>query len=149
MHFNARLASTAVDTLILHATVLDSIDEVEEHFCAPHSQVSAHYTIDRDGEIYQHVLESDCAWHVGESEHPDGRTALNEFSIGIELVNKNDGEDPYPIAQLTSLKELIRELCNRHPITGLFSHAEVARPVGRKDDPKGFDVHALRSELRL
>ena len=71
---------------------------------------------------------------------PDGRTGVNDFSIGIELVNLNDGLDPYPPDQLAALRGLLAQIRERHPITNVVSHAEIARPLGRKSDPRGLDV---------
>ena len=136
---------TVIDTVVLHATVLESAAQVCEHFSKLDPGVSAHYTIDRDGTVYQHVDESEKAFHAGVSGMPDGRTGVNEFSIGIELVNRNDGIDPYPRAQLDALQELLKDIRSRHPIRFVVSHAEIARPMGRKSDPKGLDISILLS----
>src|SRR5438045_538732 len=95
-NFDDRPAGIAVDTVVLHATVLNTLDEVIRHFADPASKVSAHYTIDRDGTIVRHVPEDKRAWHAGQSKMKDGRRGVNDFSIGIELVNLNDGIDPFP-----------------------------------------------------
>jgi N-acetylmuramoyl-L-alanine amidase/AmpD protein len=68
----------------------------------------------------------------------DGRVNVNNFSIGIELVNLNDGKDPFPQPQLTALRELLGEIIARHPIRHIVPHYEVAVPPGRKSDPAGF-----------
>src|SRR6266478_4655574 len=91
-----RPAGMLVDTVVLHATVLDDINDVIRHFADPTSKVSAHYTIDRDGTVISHVPEGRRAWHAGNSKMQDGRKSVNDFSIGIELVNLNDGRDPFP-----------------------------------------------------
>src|SRR5262245_44270208 len=93
-----------VDTVVLHATVLNTLDEVVERFADSESRVSAHYTIDRDGTIVSHVPEERRAWHAGRSKMKDGRESVNDFSIGVELVNLNDGHDPYPPEQIESLR---------------------------------------------
>jgi N-acetylmuramoyl-L-alanine amidase len=41
--------------------------------------VSAHYVVDRTGEIYQLVQDSETAWH-------SGNKTVNQQSIGIETV---------------------------------------------------------------
>jgi N-acetyl-anhydromuramyl-L-alanine amidase AmpD len=69
---------------------------------------------------------------------PDGRERVNDFSIGIELVNANDGTDPYPKSQIESLKTLITDIKTRHKIHYIVSHAEIATPPGRKSDPMSF-----------
>lgn len=123
--------------------MLDSITEVCEHFCKPDPGVSAHYTIDRDGSVYQHVDETEKAFHAGVSEMPDGRSGVNDFSIGIELVNLNDGIEPYPDEQMESLMCLVDDICTRQSISHVVSHAEIARPKGRKSDPRGLDTDGL------
>ena len=135
-----RPVGTTVDRVVLHATVLNTASEVCEHFAKPDPGVSAHYTIDRDGMVYKHVDETEKAFHAGISEMPDGRTGVNDFSIGIELVNLNDGLDPYPPEQLAALRVLLAEIRERNPIAYVVSHAEIARPPGRKSDPRGLDV---------
>ena len=137
-NFNDRPAGTVVDTIVVHATVFETLEEVVNHFSRPESQVSAHYTIDRDGTVVAHVDEHTRAWHAGVSKMEDGRTNVNDFSIGIELVNKNDGMDPFPEKQIQALRHLIKEIMSRHPIRHIIPHYACAEPPGRKSDPNGF-----------
>ena len=143
-NFQEREQGVLVDTIVLHATVFTTAAEVCEHFQKAEPGVSAHYTIDRDGAVFQHVSETKQAFHAGVSEMPDGRTSVNDFSIGIELINLNDGEDPYPEEQLCALELLVKDIRNRHPIKHVVSHAEIARPLGRKSDPRGLDVDRFK-----
>jgi N-acetylmuramoyl-L-alanine amidase len=140
---DARPDGVAVDTIVLHATVLNTLEEVIERFSDPHSRVSAHYTIDRDGTLVSHVPEGLRAWHAGQSKMKDGRESVNDFSIGIELVNLNDGDDPYPIEQIEALRHLAKAIVSRHPIRHIVTHAECAFPLGRKSDPAGFQMSWL------
>lgn len=142
-NYDDRPNGIQVDTVVLHATVLDSLEETCRHFESPDSAVSSHYTIDRDGTAVCHVEESKRAFHAGVSRMPDGREAANDFSIGIELVNLNDGLDPYPEAQLDALRSLLADIRSRHNIRFIVSHAEIALPPGRKTDPMGMDVGAF------
>src|SRR5262245_12805602 len=103
-----RPSGMSVDTIVIHATVLDSLEQVIEHFDDPATRVSAHYTVDRDGTVVAHVTEEKRAWHAGESRMKDGRVSVNDFSIGIELVNLNDGCDPFTEPQTQALRELIK-----------------------------------------
>jgi N-acetylmuramoyl-L-alanine amidase len=135
---DARPEGVTVDTIVLHATVLDTIDEVVQRFGNPVSRVSAHYTIDRDGTLVCHVPERLRAWHAGQSKIKDGRESVNDFSIGIELVNLNDGIDPFPREQILSLRLLLAAIISRHPIRQIITHYECAYPPGRKSDPVGF-----------
>jgi N-acetyl-anhydromuramyl-L-alanine amidase AmpD len=137
-NFNARPQGVVIDTIVLHATVLNSLQEVTEKFSDCDSVVSAHYTIDRDGTTVCHVAEDQRAWHAGSSRMKDGRVGVNDFSIGIELVNLNDGVDPFPEDQIQAMRALIREIISRHPIRYIVTHYECADPPGRKSDPAGF-----------
>lgn len=137
-----------VDTVVLHATVLNTLDEVVSHFSDPTSRVSAHYSIDRDGTIVCHVPEQKRAWHAGISRMPDGRTNVNDFSIGVELVNLNDGLDPFPERQIDSMRYLLRTILARHPIKHIVPHYECAEPLGRKSDPLGFNMAWVETLLR-
>lgn len=132
-----------MDTIVLHATVLDTLEEVIKRFQDKGYRVSAHYTIDRDGTTVQHVDESKRAWHAGPSKMPEGREVVNDFSIGIELVNRNNGWDPYPDEQVDALSVLIKGIRSRHPIRHIVTHSEIAQPPGRKNDPLGFEISWL------
>lgn len=129
-----------VDTVVLHATVFDTLAQVVQHFANANNGVSAHYTIDRDGTVARHVPENRRAWHAGQSRMKDGRTSVNNFSIGIEIVNLNDGKDPFPPAQIAALRELLAVIISRHPIRHIVTHYECAYPTGRKSDPAGFQM---------
>jgi N-acetyl-anhydromuramyl-L-alanine amidase AmpD len=146
-NFDHRPAGVNIDTIILHATELPFYNAVLQVFRSPDSKVSSHYTIDRDGTVYCHVAEDYRAWHAGASQMPDGRSGVNDFSIGIELVNNNDGDDPYPELQINALKTLIKEIKGRHKIENLHSHATVAVPPGRKKDPLGFPWQEIKQIL--
>lgn len=143
-NFNNRPEGAAIDTVIIHATVVNSLADTIDIFGDPESQVSAHYTIDRDGKVAAHVAENFRAWHAGESLMPDGRTGVNDFSIGIELVNLNDGYDPYPDEQIYALNTLLAGIVNRHPIKFILPHHQVAYPPGRKSDPKGLNFSRIK-----
>ena len=139
-NFDERPAGIAIDTVVLHATVLNTLDAVIEHFADPLTKVSSHYTIDRDGTVAAHVPEDKRAWHAGQSKMKDGRAAVNDFSIGIELVNLNDGTDPFPAPQIGALRDLLKSIIARHSIKHIVTHYECAEPPGRKSDPAGFDL---------
>jgi N-acetylmuramoyl-L-alanine amidase len=143
-NYDERPAGTVVDTVVIHATVLNSIHEVIEHFSNSQTQVSSHYTIDRDGTVISHVSEDKRAWHAGLSRMKDGRRNVNDFSIGVELVNRNDGSDPYPERQILAMRHLLKTIIARHPIRHIVPHYACAEPPGRKSDPIGFDQSWVR-----
>lgn len=72
--------------IVIHETAgrLDA-GSAADWLCNPRSGVSAHFTIERSGEVVQHVACDVVAWHAGKSSW-DGRQNCNGFSIGIELV---------------------------------------------------------------
>ena len=142
-----RPSGTAVDTIVIHATVLDNLREVIDHFSSAQSRVSSHYTIDRDGTTISHVSEDARAWHAGTSRMEDGRENVNDFSIGIELVNRNDGIDPFPDQQIQALRDLLKDIISRHPIRYILPHYACAEPRGRKSDPVGFDQSWIENLL--
>lgn len=93
-------------------------------------KVSAHFLIERTGHIIQFVSCNDRAWHAGLSRF-QGRTACNDFSIGIEL----EGTDstPYSDEQYDSLGKLVRALRVRYPLSAAMGHCHIA--PDRKTDP--------------
>lgn len=141
----------AVDTLIIHHTAGEGeAEDVARFFQDPKRRVSSHYVIGRSGQIIRCVAEKDRAWHAGVSEWR-GRPQVNDFSIGIELCNRGDGAEPFPDAQYAALIQLTREIAARHPILpqDITGHKEVARPVGRKQDPAlNFDWERYRLGLK-
>jgi N-acetylmuramoyl-L-alanine amidase len=122
---------------------------------------ASHYTIDRDGKIYQHVGEERIAWHVKRN---------NTNSIGIELqilpawkskksLGSCNGIDKKmakkmgmsqealvrklcapTLEQYRAIKALIADIKSRHPISknGVVGHCELVRRGGH-GDPRAFD----------
>lgn len=109
-------------------------------------RVSAHLLVRRDGELVQFVPFQLRAWHAGASQY-EGRTACNDFSIGIEM----EGEDevPYEPAQYAAAAAAIRALLAAYPSLAaarIAGHSDIA--PGRKTDPgPAFDWAALRARL--
>jgi N-acetylmuramoyl-L-alanine amidase len=92
------------------------------------------------------VKDEDRAWHAGKSEWR-GVPNVNDYSLGIELVNLNDGQDPYPEAQYRSLVKLCQALTHKYsiPTEDIVGHYHVS--PGRKTDPRGLDINKLRHEV--
>jgi hypothetical protein len=114
--------------------------------------VSIHYYIDKAGAISQLVRDRDTAWHAGISQwRIDGRSVsgLNACSIGVELSNHNDGQDPYPAVQIASLISLAQALVARYaiPATQVVRHVDIA--PGRKTDPAGFPWPSFLGQVFL
>jgi N-acetylmuramoyl-L-alanine amidase len=143
-NWDERPEEVEIDTIVIHSTVLETLNEVLATLSNPERKASCHYVIDKNGIICCLVPENKRAWHSGRSILPNGRIELNDFSIGIELINRNDGYDEYPQLQLNALITLIYDINNRYKINILTSHAAVAIPQGRKSDPLGFPVESLK-----
>ena len=133
-----------VSTIVIHSTVIPTLKATTEAFQRESSQVSAHFTIGQDGSIVQNVSTWDRAWHAGVSRDYSGKENLNHYSIGIELVNLNDGKEPYSDKQLDALRAIIKVMMRRYPISSLTSHEFIAVPSGRKSDPKSFPWEKLK-----
>lgn len=138
-NYDERPAGTAIDTIVIHDTNMPNITRarvIANHFLNPRSQVSAHYIIGKSGEIIQCVKEEKRAWHAGPSLMGN-RTHVNDFSIGIELVNDESGRDPFTEGQYKALSELVAHLMSRYaiPRENIIGHRDIAMPRGRKKDP--------------
>lgn len=144
-NFNRR-PQGEISAIVVHATANGTLERVVDWFNNPAAQVSAHYTIGKDGTTVQHVSDEHRAWHAGTSEW-QGRSDLNSWSIGIELVNWNNGADPFPEAQHLALVNLAGYLCKKYGIKPelILAHYDVA--PRRKTDPKGYDMDRLRREV--
>jgi len=92
------------------------------------------------------VDEKNIAWHAGESEWK-GQKGVNTFSIGIELVNANDGKMPYPQEQIDACAALVVPICkdNSISIADVVGHCDIA--PGRKTDPAGFPWEDFKLKL--
>jgi N-acetylmuramoyl-L-alanine amidase/AmpD protein len=118
----------------------------------PESRVSSHFTVGKDGSIVQHVSTFSRAWHAGVSKDHRGHENLNNFSVGIEMVNVGDGKDPWTKEQVEAVGFLCATMKRRFPtIQFITSHEYIAEPQGRKNDPLGFpwdDLKWLGLEMR-
>ncbi len=93
-------------------------------------KVSAHFLIERDGELTQFVSCLDRAWHAGSSSF-EGRQACNDFSIGVELEGTD--EVAFTQAQYDQLANLTQTLRATYPLAHVRGHSDIA--PGRKTDP--------------
>jgi len=93
---------------------------------------SAHFMIDREGNIYDLVPLPHKAWHAGTSEW-DGKKYCNNWMIGIELIA--DNKSGYTSEQYLALDRLTEELRMNYniPWDNIVGHEDIA--PGRKTDP--------------
>lgn len=149
---NARPARVhGIACVVLHATA----DEGDEHaaeawLCNPRSAVSSHLHVRRDGSVARLVADAERAWHAGASRW-SGIGDVNDFSLGWEIANHNDGREAYTDAQYDTLSRLGAWYVPQGiPLEAFVAHAAVAVPAGRRRDPLGFDWVRFRSSvLRL
>lgn len=106
-------------------------------------QVSAHFFIERSGQVWQLVDCDQRAWHAGQSFYR-GRANCNDDSIGIELEGLEGMT--FELAQYEALAALFRDLIERYPLRYVAGHEHIA--PGRKQDPgPGFDWAKLALSL--
>ena len=142
--FSVGSEDRSIDTVVIHSTYnaiggdeFDTDQVIEEYRQA---SVSPHYVVARDGAVYQLVHERDIAWHAGVSKMKDGRTNVNDFSVGIEMIGtKTSG---YTDAQYAALKKLLGNIKSRHTIKNVVGHDDIA--PGRKTDPWQFEWSRIR-----
>ena len=130
-----RASNRKIDTIIVHSTydaigndpfdIAGVIGEYKQY------GVSPHYLIDRNGNIYRLVADENIAYHAGASKVPDGRTNVNNFSIGIEMINTMEGK--FTNDQYAALNRLIGDLKKQYKIKYVLGHKDIA--PDRKTDP--------------
>ena len=131
----ARPAWARIRLIVLHSTG-GSFASAISWLMSRASQVSAHYVVSRTGEVRKLAPLSDVTWHAGKAEWR-GETRVNEVSIGVEMEHV-DGCQDWPAAQVAAVARLIAGLRAVYGPLPVTSHAYVARPRGRKQDPLGF-----------
>lgn len=99
------------------------------------TETSIHYVVDRQGKVVAGITEDRVAWHA---------IGSNAESIGIELVNRGDGQEEYPAEQVAALVQLVRGIKRRHEdIANIVRHSDIdersflcgGRTLDLKQDP--------------
>jgi len=166
-HFNARPRSSEVDLIVLHAISLPD-GEFEEIYIddlfmgkldtsdkssfkdLEGVRVSAHFVVNRQGEITQFVPCDQRAWHAGQSSWL-GRENCNNYAIGIEIIG--DERRPFSHAQYTETARLCRVLMQRYTSiipARIVGHKDIA-PDRKWDPGKQWDwarFHRSRAHIR-
>ncbi len=146
---NCDQVEITVEFLVIHYTAA-GLSKTLDLFQDPGTKASSHLVVDRGGTIYELVscLEGRCfkAWHAGESSWWEaGRKwkQFNDFSIGVELVNKNGNLFEYTKKQYHCLTTLIGKLKKHYPALEnperILGHEHIAGYRGKVDPGYYFD----------
>ncbi|RYX89022.1 MAG: 1,6-anhydro-N-acetylmuramyl-L-alanine amidase AmpD [Comamonadaceae bacterium] len=159
-NFGPRPAGTRVDLIVLHSISLPPGEyggpEVQQLFtntldwsAHPYfeeirgAEVSSHFYIRRNGELWQFVSCDARAWHAGTSRYR-GRDNCNDDSIGIELEGLEGLT--FEDAQYETLGHICAAMAQSWPVAYVAGHEHVA--PGRKHDPgAGFEWGRLQRSL--
>lgn len=131
-NFGERRGHSAPDLVVLHYTAMETAQAALDRLCDPQFEVSAHYLIAEDGQVYCMVDEAKRAWHAGAGSW-GGVNDVNSISIGIELANP--GAAPFAAPLMDTLEVLLADIFGRHqiPPERVIAHSDCA--PGRKNDP--------------
>ncbi|MGV3346495.1 N-acetylmuramoyl-L-alanine amidase [Enterobacteriaceae bacterium LUAb1] len=155
--FTAVGKNERIQFLIMHYTSMNDRHSLERLTKGP---VSIHYLIPEEPELKHHqpvvlqlVDENQRAWHAGIS-YWNGRTNLNDTSVGIEIVNPGYTDDmlgrrtwyPYHKAQIAAVAALAKDIIQRYQIRpdNVLGHSDVA-PLRKQDPGKLFPWKQLAS----
>jgi N-acetylmuramoyl-L-alanine amidase len=140
-NYDERPHGIKVDLLVFHYTGMPTAAEALSRLRDPSAKVSAHYFVNEEGSIYRLVPEDKQAWHAGISCW-NGKAALNENSIGIEIVNTGHefGYRPFPQVQMDAVLALSQDILTRHVIDpkDIVGHSDIA-PMRKTDPGELFD----------
>lgn len=118
--------------VVIHHTAQDSVEQTLKTFTLQRTQVSAHYVISRNGDIYHMLNDYFRGWHGGVGMWGNN-TDINSSSIGIEL--DNNGYEDFSEEQINSLLDVLKKLKDKFniPAKNFIGHSDIA--PGRKVDP--------------
>ena len=137
-----------IKLIVIHYTGMQSKIESIKRLLSPKHQVSCHYLIDRKGQILRIVDENKVAWHAGKSKWKNFRN-LNNYSIGIELVNKGHefGYEKFTNLQVKSLIKLCQILKKKYKIkdSNIVGHSDIA-PLRKRDPGEKFPWKKLNKK---
>ncbi len=134
--------------IVLHADASPSEAGTLTWLADARSGVSYHVLVGRQGAVYRCVPDDRAAWHAGQSEWR-GETLVNQISLGLAFAHANDGVEPYSAEARDAARVVCAAWCRQYGlgVDAITTHALVARPVGRKNDPRGFPLDAFRAAV--
>lgn len=111
--------------IILHHTASMSAGGTWAWFNRKDTFVSAHYTVDRDGSIWELVPPTHVAWHAGVSGwgHLEW---MNDYAIGIEIVSPWESYTDY---QGYEVRNLVQHLAQVYQISpeNILRHTDITQ----------------------
>lgn len=125
--------------IVLHATAGTNSLNWLSTTSPDNNPVSIHRLIAKDGTIYKIVSDEHVAYHAGPAvvgRLPTTSQNINNWSLGIELENLNDGHDPYPDRQLDACVLQVAEWIGMYGFIPIVAHTWIQ---SNKRDPAGFD----------
>lgn len=140
-NFGERRDGARPDLVVIHYTAMASAEAALERLCSTEFEVSAHYLICEQGQVFRLVDEEMRAWHAGAGQWGDV-TDVNSRSIGIELANP--GTAPFAAAQMDALESLLADIRSRYalPPERVIGHSDMA-PLRKIDPGPRFDWKRL------
>jgi hypothetical protein len=117
---------TNIDMIVLHCTTAGTVEGTIHWFLNPKAKVSAHYVVNKNGDVYQMVRDEYSAWHA---------KAVNSRSIGIEFVGT--ATDRLTDAQSIACAQLVRWLATAYeiPVANVLGHKSAPGNEGTTDCP--------------
>lgn len=137
----AQYAPNGIDTIVIHATAGGSsagaMSVTQRGTASWHALVPDEDEQGHGKYLYHCVPDSGAAWHVLSSvRHPvDGLRNINDRSMGIEVVNWQDGRDQFSDWQLRITAQWVRYCWSNLGAKYLYTHAYL--DPDRKSDPGG------------
>ena len=136
MNYSSREKNKIVKFIVIHYTGMKTLKLAYHKLSKNNSNVSIHYLISRNGNIFNLLCPKFKAWHSGKSKWKN-YVNINNYSIGIELENKGHefGYTNFSNKQYSSLKKLIFFLKYNFQILdeNIIFHSDIA--PNRKQDP--------------
>jgi len=125
-----------INSIVLHYTGMETGESALTKMCNPEFEVSCHYAVEENGDIFRLVDEEKKAWHAGVSSWREQEN-INVNSIGIEIINKGHefGYTSFPRIQTEAFLKLCIDINKRHNIDQrwVVGHSDIA--PNRKEDP--------------
>lgn len=157
-----RRGATVVDTVVLHASCNDDLHA--KIFELKERGLSYHYMIDQAGVAHKCVPYSAVAFHAGNSYGPHEAargtsreqdihhnfvemTSVNEYSLGICLINRNEPEDPITQQEDACVRLICDLKTSLSSLKFLTAHYMVS--PGRATDPANVDVPKIADKTGL